>query len=430
MNPHFERGLLLFQQNRHELAEEQLRQALAQEPDDAHAHALLALCLSERKQFAAAADEARQAIVLAPDYHFAHYAAAKVACARNQYEDALQAIQEAIRLDPSDADYRALLAAIHFDQYRWREALAAAEAGLEQDAEHVGCANLRAMALVKLGRRAEAGRTIDATLAKNPDNSATHANQGWAYLEANDPQKALEHFRESLRLDPENEWARQGVVEALKARYFIYSLVLRYFLWMAKLAPRVQWGIIVGGWFGNRLLGAVAKSNPTLAPFIWPIRIAYVVFVILTWTADPFFNLLLRLNQFGRLALSREQIQASNWLGVTLAVALVSLGAFFVSTAGVPWLIAALVFGLLCIPVAGAFKCAAGWPRWTAFGVTALLVAIGGTAVALMFSSVIGPEVYAKRGMNAAISCLGMFSLGVLFSSFLFNYLASVRSQH
>jgi len=221
VNSHLERGLLLYQQDRHELAGEQLRLALAQEPDDAHAHALLALCLAEGEQFAEATDEARQAIVLAPDYDFAHFAAARVAYARDQYEDALQAVQEAIRLDPSVADYRALLAGIHLDQRRWREGLAAAEAGLEQDPEHIGCANLRAMALVKLGRRTEAGQAIDTALARNPDSAFTHANQGWTFLEANDPQKALEHFREALRLDPENEWARQGIVEALKARHFI-----------------------------------------------------------------------------------------------------------------------------------------------------------------------------------------------------------------
>jgi tetratricopeptide (TPR) repeat protein len=429
MNPHLERGLLLYQQNRHAMAEQELRLALAQEPDDAHAHALLALCLAENKKFKDATDEARQAVQLAPDYDFAHYAAAKVAYARDHCSDALRAIEEAIRLDPTAPDYRALLAAIHFDQSRWKEALAAAEAGLEQDAEHVGCANLRAMALVKLGRRAEAGRTIDATLARNPDNSSTHANQGWTYLEANNPQKALEHFREALRLDPENEWARQGIVEALKARHFIYALMLRYFLWMAKLSPQAQFGIIIGGWFGNRILGSIARSNPELAPWILPIRILYIVFAILTWTADPLFNLLLRLNRFGRLALSREQIVASNWLGLALLIALVSLTAWLVNTTGEHWLVAALVFGLLCLPVAGAFKCRAGWPRRVGIAVTLGLLGMGGMAVLNMFIAVNGPEQFARAGANAAMGWLGMFALGVFLSGWLFNFLALSRGR-
>jgi tetratricopeptide (TPR) repeat protein len=307
--------------------------------------------------------------------------------------------------------------------------LAAAEAGLEQDAEHVGCANLRAMALVKLGRRAEAGRTIDATLAKNPDNSVTHANQGWTHLEANNPQKALEHFREALRLDPENEWARQGIVEALKARNFIYALMLRYFLWMAKLSPQAQFGIIIGGWFGNRILGAIARSNPDLAPWILPVRILYVVFVILTWTADPLFNLLLRLNKFGRLALSREQVVASNWLGLTLALALAGLAAWAVSTDGAHWLLAALVFGLLALPVSGTFKCRSGWPRGVGFAVTLVLVGLGGMAILNMFLAVNGPEQSAAGGVRAAMGWLGMLALGVFLSCWLFNFLSLARPR-
>ncbi len=428
-NAHLERGILLFQQSRHELAEEQLRLALAQEPDDAHAHALLALCLIEREKLDPASDEARQAVLLAPDYAFAHYAVAKAAQARNRHADALTAIQEAIRLDPWDADYRAFLAATHFTEYRWQEALSAAESGLEIDAEHITCTNLRAMALVKLGRRAEAGATIDAALAKNPDNAVTHANQGWTYLEANNPTKALEHFREALRLDPENEWARQGIVEALKARHFLYALMLRYFLWMAKLSPQAQFGIIVGGWFGNRILGSIAKANPELAPWILPVRILYVVFAILTWIADPLFNLLLRLNKFGKLALSREQIIASNWLGLSIAIALTSLVAYFASDPGIPWLYAALVFGLLCLPIAGTAKCQAGWPRWAGIGLTLVLLAMGGMAAISMFIAVNGPPQFAKGGANAATSWLGMFGLGIFLSTWVFNFLALSRNR-
>ena len=61
MNPNLQRALLLFQQSRHDLAEAELRQSLASEPQDAYAHALLALCLSKRESFQEATDEARQA---------------------------------------------------------------------------------------------------------------------------------------------------------------------------------------------------------------------------------------------------------------------------------------------------------------------------------------------------------------------------------
>ena len=66
------------------------------------------------------------------------------------------------------------------------------------------------MALVRLGRRDEAGATLEAALARDPENAVTHANQGWARLHAGDFRGALEHFREALRLNPSLEWARAG----------------------------------------------------------------------------------------------------------------------------------------------------------------------------------------------------------------------------
>ncbi len=51
MNPNFQRGVLLYQQARHEQAETEFRQALGSDPHDAYAHALLALCLAEQEKF-------------------------------------------------------------------------------------------------------------------------------------------------------------------------------------------------------------------------------------------------------------------------------------------------------------------------------------------------------------------------------------------
>ena len=44
-----QRARLLLQQNRNELAAEQLKQVLAQEPDVGEAHALLALCFLDNR---------------------------------------------------------------------------------------------------------------------------------------------------------------------------------------------------------------------------------------------------------------------------------------------------------------------------------------------------------------------------------------------
>src|SRR5436190_4860629 len=182
MSDTFDRALLLYEQSRYDLAEQELRRGLSQDPDDAVSHALLSLCQCNLKKYPEATHEAEEALRLAPHLPFVHYALANVLYQRDHLKEAEAAIAQAIELDPTDAGYLSLLAAIHFDQKRWQDALTAAERGLVFDAEHDGCTNIRAMALVKLGRKQEAGLTIDTALQRDPDNALSHANRGWTLL--------------------------------------------------------------------------------------------------------------------------------------------------------------------------------------------------------------------------------------------------------
>lgn len=425
MPAHLERALLLYSQSRHELAETELRQALAIEPQNAYAHSLLALCLAHTEKFQDATSEAQQAIHLQPDLPFAHYAHARVLCDRHRLDEAQAAIQEALRLDSVDADYFALLAGIHAQEHRWQEALKAADEGLQNDPEHVGCTNLRAMALVKLGRKAEAGQSIAAALARNPESSITHANQGWTLLEKGEPKKALEHFREALRLEPENEWAQHGIVEALKARNIIYAVMLKYFLWMSRFSRRAQWAIILGGYFGNRLLGSLATSNPDLAPWVLPLRILYVSFALMTWMAYPFFNLLLRINRFGRLVLSPEQTVASAWFGLCLLCAVLSLAGCIAFGFNSPWLIAAVVFGFLLLPVSAIYRCGPGWPRHSMAGLTIALVLLGAAAIVLFSLAEFEHEEAARQSLTTGTNLFQGFLIGAVGSTWLANLLRS-----
>jgi len=179
------------------------------------------------------------------------------------------------------------------------------------------------VALTQLGRRAEAGETIQTALGREPDNALSHANMGWTLLHQGEPRRAMQHFQESLRLDPNLEWARQGIVEALKAHNVLYRPMLRYFLWMSRLSPGVRIGVIVGLYFAFRLLRTVTREMPQWTPYVMPFIVVYIAFVLLTWTAGSVFNLLLRLHPVGRYALSAEEVRAANFVGAFLAAALI-----------------------------------------------------------------------------------------------------------
>jgi tetratricopeptide (TPR) repeat protein len=280
------------------------------------------------------------------------------------------------------------------------------------------------MALVKLGRKSEAGATIEATLARDPDDAFSHANKGWTLLEEGRRREAMTHFRESLRLNPSNDWARSGLVEALKAGNPLYAVMLKYFLWMAKLPDGARWGIILGGYFGNRLLGGFAKSNPEWAPWILPVRVLYIAFALLTWLAHPFFNLMLFLHPMGRHALDDDQRAQATWVGLSMGLALASVAAWLLIPRQGDFLVSALVFGLLMLPISAIFICHPGWPRLVMIAITLGLAAAGTFAVVVI--CILQPGKNSALD-SAAWAAFGLFALGVFLSQWIANWLATQR---
>ena len=376
MNANLSRAHLLYEQGRYPMAAEEAGRQLALDPDDPLAHCLLALCLSKMEKHEEAIREAQAAVHLAPDFPNGYAVLGSVLDDVGRLREAEAAAREALRLDPDDADHYALLASIRVQQRQWADALEQAEQGLSVDPDHTGCANLKGIALVNLGRRAEAGAAIQTNLAKDPENAATHANQGWALLHRGDHAAAMGHFKEALRLKPDMEWARQGILEALRARNPVYGLMLRYFLWMSRFSGRMQMGIILGAWVGYQVVQSVERSNPALAPFLLPVIIAYLAFVYLGWTARPLFNLLLRLDPSGRLALTRDQVVASNWLGAALLVALAALGIALATNLWPMWFLAVASVALT-VPLSATFGRPKEGRLWMALYTAALALIAG-----------------------------------------------------
>ena len=101
----------------------------------------------------------------------------------------------------------------------------------------------------------------------------------------------------------------------------------------------------------------------------------------MTWVADPLFNLLLRLDRFGKYALSPLQIWAANCTGSVLLI-VIALGAMAWHYHSVSLLIAALGRKLLfMIPVSAIFKAPEGWPRWALIAYAAVLGGMGAAAL-------------------------------------------------
>jgi tetratricopeptide (TPR) repeat protein len=318
------RAALLLEHNRPAEAEKELRAHLAQAPHDVHALLLLSHSLTVQDKDKEAVEVAKQAVATAPDLDATHYHLAKALLGRGELAPALASAEQAIALDPGDANNHGLLALILHHANEHDKALRAAEQGLALDPEHLGCMNVRSAELTHLKRHEEAGASIDKALELDPENPYTHSNTGWTALHRGDHAKAMEHFREALRREPGLETARRGMVEALKARYWIYRQWLKYVFWVSNLKDGTQRFFIIGAWVLSRVLRVVAKQVPALELFVWPLLIMYALFAMSTWVIEPLTNLLLRFNRFGRYVLSREEKVTSTLTGLALLIAIVS----------------------------------------------------------------------------------------------------------
>jgi len=423
-----QRAQLLYNQGRYQQAEQEAGLALAEDPEDPAAHVILSLCLLQLDRYDEAAEHARQAVALRPDAGATHATLARVWIVRNYLDKAHAAIGEALALEPDEPDHHALLGRIELLRRRWEPALAAAEAALALAPEHVDALNLRAEALRMLGRTGAAEEELLSALRVRAEDPWTHNNLGWNCLERGDRKKAMEHFREALRLDPDLESARAGVVETLRAHNVAYRLLMKYFFFMQRLASRAQWMVVLGAYLLYRVVLAVARSHPELQPWLMPVIVAYIVMVLATWLGRPLMNLALRLHPFGRLALSDDERTASNWIGGSLAAGIAAGIAALVYSGPFPLL--AGFFLLMVFPLAATFQAARPWPRKPLAIYTAALALLGIVAV-VTDSLAAGPFGGPPDGPPGALDPISQiavmgFVLGAVLSTWVGNLLNSV----
>lgn len=320
------------------MAEREIRQDMGNYLHHPLVRVFLGIALMGQDKMEEALTEAETAIGLDPDFPFAHNLRGRLQFQLGNHKEAEKSLKEAIRLDPSDADHFVHLAYVYFNKTKWEDSIQTVEQGLALNPEHVGGLNLRARLLVKLGRTPEASQSFEASMNKDPENSYTHLSMGWAQLEEGDHKRALEHFREAVRLDPNNEAARAGLVEGLKARYWFYRQYLKFAFFMEGLNSKLRWALVIG-------LIVIANVLPALAPY-------YLGFVFFSWFSGILFNSLIRLNPYGRYALTEDQILYSNVFSALLIGGLGSLAVG--SLAGIPLLgSVGYVLLLMLFPVTG-----------------------------------------------------------------------------
>lgn len=329
-NQHIERARLLLQQQRYRDAETQAGIVLQQNPNDAEALQIIGHCRLDTKKTAEALQIFQQCLGLQPDDDYVHYLIAFCHYRNDDIDAAQKSVEQAIALFPYNAGYFGLLSNIFYARRNYPDALHAANNGLYVNPEDIGCLNARSAALFRLNKKTEAYDTINEALQKNPEDAYTHTNYGWHYLEKGNYKKAVEHFRESLRINPNSASAKEGYKNALKSKLPFYRWILQYSLWMNHQSRGIRVAMIFGLWIVAQLVSSFAdSSNEWLRYLAGGIIFLYLLFVLFSWLGNALANMFLLASPHGKMALTDSERTGARIVGLSLVagIALLACGA-------------------------------------------------------------------------------------------------------
>jgi len=321
----FSKILILLEQGKFNEAELILKDLLSKDPDNVTYLSIYGELKIQQEEYEIADELINTCIGLTPNDPNLFYQKARLSLAQEKISDAENYLNQAVNLNPYDADYHALLASIHLLRKNYQLALQVADQALEIDAENLHALNNRSIALTKLNRKEESYETTEGALRGDPNNPYTHANYGWGLLEKGDHKKALTHFQEALKNDPNMEFAQAGMLEAIKATNPIYKVFLKYSFWMTNMTSKYQWGVIIGFYIVFRLIRGATVAMSGLRPFLVPVLVLLYILAFSTWIIPPISNLFLRFNKYGKMLLSKPEKWSSNLVALSLIILLVGL---------------------------------------------------------------------------------------------------------
>jgi tetratricopeptide (TPR) repeat protein len=397
MAPQILRGLQLKQLGRFADAATAFQEALAQEPNDAFALHQLAACQwrmpEGRKEALPTID---RAIAIEPNEAEHHVLRAFILCALDRPKEALESTQRALALDPNDSYAHTAEAQAWLQSENWPQAERAARQALALDADNSGAANQLAQALRLQNKQAENAAHLAGMLARDPEDAFTHANAGWSSLQRGQHREAEVHFREALRLDPDFDYAREGLLTSFRARSPLYRAYLHYTFAMMRLNRGARWAVILGLYVGVKF----ARYLPGGPVFV----ALYFLFVLWVWVSRPVGNAFLLFDRFARYALRLpEKIEAAAVAG-SLAVGLTGVVAHFGFHSDFALLVG--IGGIaVAFPLSLIFTNSSLLGRWVfgAIAAVALFALLLGGVLELL--PLMAPDLYASFFIGACVAC-------------------------
>jgi Flp pilus assembly protein TadD len=272
---------------------EQLRQALAADPTDAGAHALLAVCLHATKRLYAAEYEAQQALSAAPELPAAHLAAGAIQVTRRRFAAAERHLLEALALDPTDATAYRLLAEVYDRWVRRPQVEPTLRQGLQHAPDNPELIADLGLHLLEAGKLEDAEARAREALAIDAACADAVLLMGHVLLRRGDIRGAREQALLCLQADASYAPALHLLCAVkMRANPFL-GLWWRFAVWMGRFGNTNTLVVIIGSYVVYRLAAQLLDDNgygsmATLLSILWLILCAY------SWAAAGLFQKMLK----------------------------------------------------------------------------------------------------------------------------------------
>ncbi len=205
----------------------EFHEAIRLKPSDEMFHCNLGIALAGKGEHEEALREYHEALRLNPSDYHSHYSMGNLLSKMGRVDEAIAEYQRAIGADPERPEAHFNLAGCYWDQNRMSEAAAHYEKALagEMDSQSAAGAHLRLGAFYTESKAWEkAEKHLLAAVERNPDDfmvnyclAHVYLNIDWGELNWAARGKALVFAQNALKLDPDDEDAKQVAMAALAA---------------------------------------------------------------------------------------------------------------------------------------------------------------------------------------------------------------------
>jgi tetratricopeptide (TPR) repeat protein len=284
----FAKAMQYLRSGRPRAAVDAFAEVLSVDPDDADAHAWLALALLQSRRLHAARIEAELAVAIRADGPVPLYVLGHVRLAERKWKDAEEVFRRLLEVEPNDAENHRGLAQVFLAQGRKDAALEALERAraLAPDSPHV-LADIAELHFAA-GRIDDAETAAKEALGLHAENADALVVMGHVLLSRGKTDEAREHALTVLRHRPDHPGALGLLVGVKASTSWALGLWWRYNTWLVKLGERVTTVLLVAFAVYQFTLLAVRDFAPAGTDRL--VEVAWLCICAYTWFGPPWFR--------------------------------------------------------------------------------------------------------------------------------------------